>query len=596
MSNLEEIYQSRVSEFSKKAKTLAKKHIRWSFLRLIIFLVGGAIAVYCSNFGIGWGFLSFALFLPFFAYFIRLHQKIQFEKELHENLERVNLEEISALENNHNIFEDGSRFVDVNHPYSGDLDIFGPHSIYQLFNRTTTAIGQQKLADYLNEIVDKDTILQRQTAISELKDQLDWRQQLRATGMNTEDDPAYIIALKEWLIQPDLIRGNSYNQMALWLFPILGVIGIIVSIFYLPWQIIILFLLPSILLLKKTFSDVNLIIHQAGNAEKILKYYGKIIELVENGTFTSPILTKLQNQLLNNHKKASKEINTLSFQLHQLNVRNNIFAFPINLFGLWDLQWINKLEKWKGTNQSNLPKWFDALAEFETLCGFATVYYNNPDWIFAKITEKPLINALEIGHPLIPNNQRITNSIEIPTQGHIKLLTGSNMAGKSTFLRTIGLNLILSGIGAPICAKSFETPLQKVYTSMRTQDALYENTSSFYAELKRLKFILEAVDMGDNIFFLLDEILKGTNSNDRHNGSKALIKQLIENKGSGIIATHDLELGILEAQYNGAIENLCMEVRVNKDELIFDYKLEKGVSKSFNATLLMKNMGIKINE
>ncbi len=596
MSNLEEIYQSRVDSFGKQAEILAKKHFHWSFLRLIIFLIGVAVAVYCSNFGIGWGILSFAVFLPFFTYFIRLHQKIQFDKELHENLVQVNKDELSALDNNHNVFENGNRFSDVNHPYSGDLDIFGPHSIYQLFNRTTTTIGQQKLADYLNGIVDKDTILQRQTAISELKNQLDWRQQLRATGMNTKDNPTYIVALKEWLVQPDLVKGNAYNEMALWLFPILGIIGILVYVFYLPWQIIILFLLPSIFLLKKTFSDVNLIIHQAGNAEKILKYYGKIIEWVENGSFTSPMLTKLQNQLLNNDQRASKEINTLSFQLHQLNVRNNILAFPINLFGLWDLQWINQLEKWKEANQSSLPKWFDALAEFETLCGLATVYYNNPDWFFAKITEKPLINAVEIGHPLIPKQQRITNSIKIPTQGHIKLLTGSNMAGKSTFLRTIGLNLILSGIGAPLCAKSFETPLQKVYTSMRTQDALYENTSSFYAELKRLKFILEAADKGDNIFFLLDEILKGTNSNDRHNGSKALIKQLIENKGSGIIATHDLELGILEAQYNGAIENLCMEVRVDNDKLIFDYKLEKGVSKSFNATLLMKNMGIKINE
>ena len=168
------------------------------------------------------------------------------------------------------------------------------------------------------------------------------------------------------------------------------------------------------------------------------------------------------------------------------------------------------------------------------------------------------------------------------------------MAGKSTFLRTVGINIVLAMIGAPVCAKSLSLPMLQVYTSMRTQDALHESTSSFYAELKRLKFIIEAVEKGENIFFLLDEILKGTNSNDRHTGSKALIEQLIKNKGSGIIATHDLELGELEAQYNGAIENLCIEVQIKQQKLFFDYKIKKGVSQSFNATLLMREMGINV--
>ncbi|RMG78370.1 MAG: DNA mismatch repair protein MutS, partial [Bacteroidetes bacterium] len=163
-----------------------------------------------------------------------------------------------------------------------------------------------------------------------------------------------------------------------------------------------------------------------------------------------------------------------------------------------------------------------------------------------------------------------------------------------TFLRTVGLNIVLSMAGAPVCARSLKLPPLRVYTSMRTQDALHESTSSFYAELKRLKFIIEAVESGENVFFLLDEILKGTNSNDRHTGSKALIRQLIRHKGGGIIATHDLALGELEASSGGAIENLCMEVEIKNGELFFDYKLKKGVSRSFNATLLMQKMGIRI--
>jgi DNA mismatch repair ATPase MutS len=266
----------------------------------------------------------------------------------------------------------------------------------------------------------------------------------------------------------------------------------------------------------------------------------------------------------------------------------------LNIATLWDLKYIWQLEKWKAEQKEFLPKWFDSLAEFEAILSLSTLYYNNPDWVFPTIQDDSNVIAKELGHPLISAQKRICNNIDIPTKGHIKLVTGSNMAGKSTFLRTVGLNIVLAMCGAPVCAKEMTLPSLKVYSSMRTQDALHESTSSFYAELKRLKFIIEAVESEGNIFFLLDEILKGTNSNDRHTGSKALIRQLIKSKGSGIIATHDLELGNLEVQSEGAIENLRMEVEIKDDKLFFDYKLKKGVSESFNATLLMKNMGIRI--
>ncbi len=321
-----------------------------------------------------------------------------------------------------------------------------------------------------------------------------------------------------------------------------------------------------------------------------------MIEHIEDENFESEKLKTLKQKLLNTDKKASAQTKRLSYLIAQLNVRNNMFAIFLNLFGLWDLQWTYQLEKWKVQHQTLLPQWFDCLREFEAILSLATAFYNNPDWIMPQIVETDKVLAQAAGHPLIDSRKRICNDFSIPTKGHIKLITGSNMAGKSTLLRTVGLNVALANCGAPVCAEQFETPLLQLYSSMRTQDALHESTSSFYAELKRLKFIIEAVDNQENIFFLMDEILKGTNSNDRHTGSKALIKQLIKNKGAGLIATHDLELGQLEASYGGAIENWCMEVEVQDGELIFDYKLKKGVSQSFNATQLMKNMGIKIED
>lgn len=328
----------------------------------------------------------------------------------------------------------------------------------------------------------------------------------------------------------------------------------------------------------------------------MLAAYARLIQHIEAENFSTEKLQQLKAGFVTSNIPASNAIDRLSYIISQLNVRYNAFAIILNLIGLWDLQWVYRLEKWKAAQRENLPRWFDALAEFETLASLGNLAFNNPDWVFPTLHDDTILVAEELGHPLINRKKRVTNDLTAPTQGHIKLVTGSNMAGKSTFLRTVGLNIVLAMTGAPACAKRLELPLLQVYTSMRTQDALHESTSSFYAELKRLKFIIEAVERGDNVFFLLDEILKGTNSNDRHLGSKALIRQLIESKGGGIIATHDLELGQLETQYGGAIENLRIEVEIKNDELYFDYKLKKGVSESFNATVLMQKMGIKVRE
>ena len=267
---------------------------------------------------------------------------------------------------------------------------------------------------------------------------------------------------------------------------------------------------------------------------------------------------------------------------------------------VWDFQQACLLDRWKSKHKNDLPKWFEALAEMEALISLGNLSFNNQDWTFPEITEQKQLKAERLGHPLLQKEKCVTNSAKMPTKGHIHLITGSNMAGKSTWLRTIGINIVLALSGSPICGKSFSIPPLQVYTSMRTQDALHESTSGFFAELKRLKFIIDAVEDptktdGRPVFFILDEILKGTNSRDRHTGAKALIQQLIKSAGAGLIATHDLELAALEKEADGQIENWAMEVEVENGKLHFDYTLKKGVSQSFNATLLMQQMGIKID-
>jgi len=400
--------------------------------------------------------------------------------------------------------------------------------------------------------------------------------------------------LTSWLSDEPFVTTNKWLKLALIIVPIWMLIGMSLAIYHLSWQIALLFVILPGIILSKTTEHVNETHNRTTHAEKTLSFYAKLIQRIETESFEAPKLNRLKANFLANDQKASTQIQRLSYIIGQLNVRYNAFAIFFNLAGLWDLQYVNKLEKWKAVNKEELPKWFAALQEFEALNSLATLYYNNQDWTFPIIIDKQELNGVQLGHPLIHHSKRIANDFHSPTQAHIKLVTGSNMAGKSTFLRTVGLNIILAMSGSAVCAKELTLPLLQVYTSMRTQDALHESTSSFYAELKRLKVIIEAVESEHNIYFLLDEILKGTNSKDRHTGSRALIEQMIKSKGAGIIATHDLELGNMEATANGAIENLCMEVAVEDGKLRFDYTLEKGVSKSFNATILMKEMGINI--
>ncbi len=599
IESLEKEYHQRFQANSEEAARLKSKYNKFSFVRLLVFIVA---LLACAILGAvthpGFGVLAFFICMIGFYFFVQWHQAIQKMQTHHEHLSILNQQEERTLQHDYSAYFDGAEFEDAEHPYTVDMDIFGPYSLYQYINRTTSALGKKTLANYLSNIITSTEVVDRHAAIQELSPMLAWRQDLQAIGMGTEDELRFSLALKAWLSQESVIHGIPKYKWAILLVPIISVGGIIAAIFWLPWQIMFLTFLPAIYFLKTTRESIDKLVHQTESVGKILITYSHLLKHIEKQEFTSSKLQTLTVGLTGggDRDSASSKIKRLSYLIGQLNVRNNVFAIVFNLIGLWDLVWASKLEQWKTEQLSDMATWFDSMGEIEALSSFANLYYNNPDWIFPTVDVYASLEGKSIGHPLLHRSKRICNDFTCPTDGHIKLVTGSNMAGKSTFLRTVGLNIILACIGSPVCAERMRLPMLQVYSSMRTQDALHESTSSFYAELKRLKFIIAAVEKGDRIFFLLDEILKGTNSKDRHTGSKALIKQLIKNKGAGIIATHDLELGSLESEYNGAIENLCMEVRVEGGKLFFDYTLDKGVSQSFNATILMQNMGIQIDD
>lgn len=600
---MKEQYLQRATAFEAKAEALQKKYTRYSLVRLMLFVIAIGLAIYFWTAVHELAGAVFTLaFLYIFYRFILWHQAIQEGENHHRRLAQVNRWEAACLDNDYSAYKPGGEFVDPQHPNAVDLDLFGPWSFFQFANRAGTALGRQQLAAYLRAPAEPAGILHRQEAVAELAGMLDWRQHFQAYGLDANDSLEHIGLLRQWLGAPPFLRNKRWMAALLFLSPFWALAALVLWVFYLPWYWAILFFLLPAWLLKRYKEQVDKAHLQTTAAEETLAHYARLIRHIEGQAFESPLLRQLYAAFGQESPSASGAIGRLSYIISQLNVRYNFFAIFLNLGGLWDLQWVYRLELWKEKMEGRLPAWFEAMAGFEALSSFANMYYNNPDWAFPVLHDKPLIEAGALGHPLIHRDKRVCNDITIPTDGHIKLITGSNMAGKSTFLRTLGLNLVLAMAGAPTCARRLALPPLQVYTSMRTQDALHESTSSFYAELKRLKFIIEAVEAAAGkppperqAFFLLDEILKGTNSKDRHTGSRALIRQLIRSRGSGLIATHDLELGQLEATAGGAVENLCIEVEIQDGALYFDYKLKKGVSRSFNATLLMQQMGLKID-
>jgi ABC-type Na+ transport system ATPase subunit NatA len=337
--------------------------------------------------------------------------------------------------------------------------------------------------------------------------------------------------------------------------------------------------------------------HQLDRIVPEIDTLSEMIKWVEEQNFEAPLLNDLQESVRSGKTNAYSEIKELKTILNrfELKVRSTLVFLVINSFLLWDVRQMRALNEWKKKNSEKLPLWYDLIARFEVLNSLATVHFNYPDWALPDFTDDYFhLNANDVGHPLIKQEKRVSSDFYIKGQGRIALITGSNMAGKSTFLRSLGVNIVLAQIGAPVCATSFVLPPNKLMSSMRIADNLAENTSTFYAELRKLKTIIEAVNRHEPVFILLDEILRGTNSLDKHTGSEALIRQLIKEGAVAVLATHDVALSKLENEYPGSLINYHFDVQVAGEELYFDYKLKHGVCTSLNASILMKKIGIEI--
>jgi DNA mismatch repair ATPase MutS len=329
-----------------------------------------------------------------------------------------------------------------------------------------------------------------------------------------------------------------------------------------------------------------------GRKSELLAKYMRLLDFIEESGFQSEYLKDLQGKV--SKPSAGKLFTQLKSLVKQFEYRQNILVgVVLNGMFAWDIRCVYKLYWWHKKNREKLDVWLDVIAEFDALISLGNYANNHTDFIFPEIHEGGFaFDVKDLGHPLLQKEKRVCNDMELQGWSKVMIVTGANMAGKSTFLRTVGVNLILARVGAPVCASQMQVTPVEMYTNMRTTDSLLKDESYFYAELKRLKGVLDRLQAGERIFVILDEMLKGTNSVDKLNGSRELIKKLLQYKSVALIATHDLKLSELEADYPQQVCNTCFEIKIENNELVFDYKLSDGATKTMNATFLMRKMGI----
>ena len=602
-------YQQNAAQHQQTADKLSKKINELSWSRVVVFVFSAFFIVLLASSGVAimvWpvvlgGGIGFAILM-------KEHNQATYQKQHATFLAEVNQQEILRQQNQLSTFPDGRAFIRRDHPYVADLDVFGSHSLYQLINRTTTESGSERLAGWLSEAASEAQIPERQRAVQELTPKLAWRQEFQASGShftNTQSDFRKLLA---WLEEPVHLLPHRTKYLAISItLALLTTLALLYHIrfayasdFLLNTLPLIVMVVFNILFLKRLKPVAESIIDSTHQNVKTLGGYQALILGIESEAFQSPLLQQLQAVFRQDNFSASREINVLKKILETAQLKgtestggNNVYPI-INALWVIDPYWIIRAERWKTRNRSYVKAWADAVGTFEALSSLAGFAHANPTYTFPTVKEGActiLFNAL--GHPLLPPDRRVSNDFNLRSSDNIVMITGSNMAGKSTFLRTVGANLVLALAGAPCCATSGEVTVMQLFSSMRTQDNLEEGVSSFYAELKKVEQLLKLIQSGEPVFFLLDEMFKGTNSKDRHRGGFSLIKQLQELNAFGIISTHDLELAEEAGKY-ALVTNYSFNSDIREGNMTFDYHLTPGLCRDFNASELMRRSGINI--
>lgn len=491
---------------------------------------------------------------------------------------------------------DGARFAEPGHPYAGDLDVFGPASLFQRLDATATRFGEQELVRWLKAPAPPDRIAARQEAVRELAPLLDLRQDVEVEGRLVSEekpDPARLIA---WAEGPSSFANPGFRLVA-WALPAWTALawlaaqeGLVPS-----WSWAVPLALQALIVAVTARAVGRVYARVSAPGEKLLRFE-RLFEALERFEPRCALLQGLSERTKVGGAAPSRQLARLARALSYLQAREQpLFHLLVNVVLLWDLHWVSALERWRQASGPRVRGWFEVLGTFEALSSLAGLAFENPAWAFPQVVEGPARLVAEgLGHPLLPGARRVVNDVALPSPGTVLLVTGSNMAGKTTLLRTLGVNAVLAQAGGPVCAGAMTLSPLQVATSMRVQDSLSRGLSFFYAELERLKAVLDRVALGPSLV-LLDEVLQGTNTAERQAASRAIVRKLVDLGALGGIATHDLGLTSLEAETGGRVRNVHFTDHIRDGEMTFDYKMLPGVVATTNALALLARVGIDVD-
>lgn len=588
MKELLEFYKMRTDALQRDLKAQKKRINMSSSVRLVCFLAI-IFGLYFFFGNVQFMVLSTVVGFVVFFFLVNRHEKLKNKYKYLAALLQINETEKQVIEGNRDALADGSEFIDSHHDFSFDIDLFGRASFFQFINRTATRAGKESLVNTLTENVTED-IEQRQEAVQELSQKVDWRQSYSATAQIVEADVDSDAILKWIQNYRPLFSKKLKFVVPLFSSVSMGFIGAFIF-GWIPEVLVLLWFFIGLGITGFYFKRINYVYSSASMAKDVFMQYHKMLSKIESEHFSAKHLLKQQEYIKTERKTASTIAKRFARVLNSFDQRNNLIISVFgNGFFLRDLYHVYEVEKWISNYQNLVPSWFQTIAYFDAQNSLANFAFNHKEFVYPTISEESSgVTATELGHPMLDVNKRVGNNFSIDRNSFF-IITGANMAGKSTFLRTISLSVVMANMGLPVCADSYAYKPVKLITSMRTSDSLTDDESYFFSELKRLKHIVETVQ-SEHYLIVLDEILKGTNSTDKAEGSKKFVEKLIQLKATGIIATHDLSLCEVADDFE-EVENCYFDAEIRNDELHFDYILKDGICQNMNASFLLNKMGI----
>lgn len=587
------IYEQQIAHYKAELATFKRQLMLLGYLRLFSFVIMLLFGYWFfrDGFDTTW-LLPIVVMLGVFIVGLVYYARTQDKQARAKLLLQLNEQEVVLATTGISGFPNGQGWVDETHPYTGDLDVFGLASLYSHMNRTGTMSGAEALGLFLGDPDrDPDQIRKRQEASKALTPRLAFRQLFLVNGLLAGEKAADMKELQLWLDMPFRFINNKFVQVMRWVGPVLSIIALAVLVATGKYYPLVGVIMVNGLILRQYLVEVNRQHMLISSKEGVFRKFALLLQMINKEDFDGVDLLKQFQERTTEADVALKQLARICSAWDQR--LNMLVGMVLNVFGLYDLHCGVALEKWKLQNKDKVGGWFKVLFGMEVYNSMATFAYNHPGYIYPEVDEtRSQLVGKGIGHPLIPEEDCVKNDIVIGVPEQFLIITGSNMSGKSTFLRSVGTNLLMAMCGMPVCAEEFRCSPMMIMTSMRIKDSIAKHTSYFQAELLRLQEIVKVLKSGEQVFILLDEILKGTNSEDKLSGSRSLIAHFLQYRCLGMIATHDLELGHMEEEYAGRIRNYCFESTIRDEQLFFDYSIREGVARNKNATFLMKKMEI----